>query len=327
MRIIILGPYFGQDKKISKHNAEVGIFNALKSNRPKDEIYLYDYRNDCVLLPNGVVLKNVSFQDDIFKQYIDSNFDLIISVGPGIKPEILDSDWWRNIKNIKVKWNSDPIRLPNYKDKINSQKEYFDVHFTFDESEIPLYSNLGIENIHFLPQAYNPDWYTPIKINIGQKFPESFVFVGSIGPKWAHRMHLFNLIQQMGYKLNVATLFDAVKINKAYNMHDAVVNLGLYVPEESGAINELKAFGLQQRIFESYGSGKICITNEIPSDTNKLFEHGKDILYFNKNNLKEVLDMALDKDIRKNMEKNIEQNRHKHTYQQRMIKMFNVLEV
>ena len=187
---------------------------------------------------------------------------------------------------------------------------------TFDESEIPLYKEIGI-NALFLPQAFNPNWYNPIRLPRSQRFPGQLCFIGSIGGKWGHRPHMIQRVANAGYAVHATTIFDAKKVNQAYNMHDGVLNLGLYC-SDCGDPDDLKGFGLQQRIFESIGAGQICITNEIPKGTNELFEHGKHVLYYNRDTIEDMCGFALDKTIRTDMQKNIMQIRNQHTYKSRL---------
>ena len=315
--ILLLGPYY-KDNKPSTHNAEVGIYDALK--QLGHNVAIYDIRNSCYLNFGGLKLTttNTTFKIDT------KDIDIVLAVGPGLSDEILQSELWNSLSNsVKILWSSEPIRLPEYRQKMMKQVGCFDHYFTFDESEIKEYADIGIR-AKFLPQAYNPEWYEVLPISQKQKFVDHLIFIGSIGGKWSNRPILFNYIKTLGFKLNYASVFDAPKINKAYNMHEAVINLGLYIPE-SGNVDDFKGFGLQQRIFEAYGAGQVVITNEIPSDTNQIFENKKDILFYNKNNLKEVIEYALNRKNQKRMKEFIFNNKDEHTYKQRMCKMLNLI--
>lgn len=310
MNILLVGPYFAN----GKHGAEPGIYDALIE--LGHNVSIWDYRKNSIKIFNGIRING------IVDSILDDQYDIILCPGAGLPDSILESKIWKKLDGLKVLWNSEPIRLPNYRDRIFKQKNEYNIHFTFDESEIPLYKKLGINAI-WLPQAYNPNWYYPDNLAASMRFNNTLVFIGSIGGKWLHRQHLIAKVQSLGFKVNVATIFDAEKVNKAYNCHEAVLNLGLYIPE-AGPPEDLKGFALQQRIFESYGARKIVITNEIPSGTNNLFIHGEDILFYNTNTLKDVIEIALNKKERKRMEDYIGQHRYKHTYRKRMERLIEI---
>ncbi|MHA2217943.1 MAG: glycosyltransferase family protein [Candidatus Hodarchaeales archaeon] len=246
--------------------------------------------------------------------------EITLCLGPGLNPDILESVIWKSTRDsLRILWNSEPIRLGNYRNKIEANKKHFGMFCTFDESEIPLYKKLGIDAA-FLPQAFNPKWYKPLNLSSAHKFRDHFCFIGSVGGKWINRVHFLNRVKASGFKVNSTILFDAVKVNHAYNIHSGILNLGLYCPE-CGLPEHLKAFGLQQRIFECIGAGNLCITNEIPTGSNELFEHGKNILFYNKENLEEILRMALIPKIRKSIKSEAINIREQHTYKARMEKL------
>jgi hypothetical protein len=321
MKMLLVGPLWGN----ANHGAECGIYDALL--KLGHEVSVWDYRTRRYRLA-GAERNDLGDVDPnnpgelIFGDTADAEITLV--PGAGLKPEILESRLWRNTGgSIRVLWNSEPIRLGNYRGRIQDNKSHFQVFFTFDESEIPLYRDIGIE-ASFLPQGFNPAWYFPQKLPASQRWPNHLCFVGSVGGKWDNRVHFLNRIKAAGFHMHVATIFDATRVNQVYNAHDANLNLGLYCPE-SGPVENLKAFGLQQRIFETIGSGKICITNEIPYGTNKLFEHGKHVLFYNAGNLEEVLRQALDRRFRKSMEQNILSIRDQHTYKARMERLLSIV--
>lgn len=314
--ILVVGPYYKKDGlllSISPHNAEVGVVKALKE--LGHEVSILDCRNTTFV--NS--LDHISSCNDVVSlikgKITDCMFDIILVMGPKLPDPLILSGVWDNIKALKVLWTSEPIKLPEYKQLIIKNKDYFDQIFTFDESEISIYESLGIK-AKFLPQAFNPSWYKPLNILRKEKLNNSFVFIGSIGGnKWCNRPYFLNLVKNLGYKVNIGTVFDANKINEIYNSHQAVLNIGLYI-ESLGKIEDLRASGYTQRVFEAYGAGKVCITHEV--NDNKLFEHGVDILYYNKNNIKDILALASDNDQIKKMESNIINDIEKHSYKSRM---------
>lgn len=312
MNILLCGPLISN----ANHGAECGIYDALQE--LGHESYAWDYRCNKLVFPNGNIEKQ-----ERQKTLPKLDLDVVLCPGAGLPDEILNSKAWKSIDGLKINWNSEPIRLPNYRDKILRNSKQFDLFFTFDESEIPLYKENNIA-AHWLPQAFNPKWYKPISIPRSQKFPNALCFIGSIGGKWAHRHLMINRLKTKGFKIHVATIFDAERVNQAYNMHDGVLNLGLYC-DGCGPPENLRSFGLQQRIFECIGAGQVCITNEIPSDTNRLFEYGKHILYYNKHNLESICRLVFDKNVRNELRENILKIRDQHTYKARMSSLIDVV--
>lgn len=303
MRITVVGPYFANGN-ISKHNCEVGVFEALQ--KLGHEVNLYDPRSDRYIQnsPTGT----------------PGDVDIILCPGCGTQPKVFDMPWWYHSNALKVNWNSEPLRLPEYMSKLSMQASQFDFFFTFDESEIPLYNSLGIEKVAWLPQAYHPAWYKPLDTP-----PIADIcFVGSVGGKWLNRVHLIQRLQKSFAVSVVQGLFDAEMVNRVYNCHKLVLNLGLFTPQ-SGPVELLRGFGYQQRIFEAIGSHKISITNEIDTP-HLLFGHKEDILYYTANNIEEIVAYGLKESTRKEMEYNISKVSAKHTYESRMKEMLEILE-
>lgn len=310
MRILVIGPYF-QEGETSTHNCEVGVYNALRELH--HEVYLLDPRSDIY----------IGFRGDRYmhRTEADGEVDLILCPGCGTNPKIFKTKFWRQSKALKVNWNSEPLMLPEYYAKLKQQKDEFDLFFTFDEAEIPLYRSLGIEKVGWLPQAFNPQWYNVIVKDLP---PCDICFVGSIGGKWLNREHILRRIQ-MSSPVNVAQgVFNGPIVNKYYNAHKLVLNLGLYIPE-LGPIEELKGSGYQQRIFEAIGAGSVVLTNAIQTD-HPLFVHNQDILFYDKANLEDVIRLGLDPQENIRLRQNILNIREQHTYKTRMDQMLKMIE-
>ena len=314
-KILLVGPYWGN----AGHGAEIGCFDALVE--LGHEVDIWDNRVKKYLLNDNLI----PYEDETNppSAIVGHSYDLILALGPGFKTEVRQSPIWKGLDGLKILWCSEPIRLGGYKNSVTANKENFHAFFTFDESEIPLYKEIGID-AEWLPQAYNSKWYKPLDLTASQCFGDYFCFIGSFSRKWKNREGFINRVRSL-FNINVATIFDAKKVNRAYNMHVAALNLGLYLPE-LGPPEDLRAEGLQQRIFEIIGAGKICITNEISSGTNQLFTHGENILFYNKDTLEDVLKYALDKCHRKQMEKNILKIKDQHSYKARMQRLLEMID-
>lgn len=300
MRVLLIGPLWAN----KKHGAEVGIYEALQelgvdavAYDPRERIY------DDPMIPQPARIEPEDFAPP-------EEFDFVLCPGPGAAARMIPV--LQRIKGPKVLWNSEPIRLQSYRDKVASQKGLWDHTFTFDESELELYAELGI-HAGWLPQAFNPRWYRPLE---DEETIGDLCFVGSIGGKWAHRERLLRRLQRE-FRVSIGTLFDAEVVNRHYNCHKLVLNLGLYC-SECGDQDQLRAFGLQQRIFESIGAGRVCVTNEIPAGTNELFRDGEEIVTYDSRNLEEKIECALKDEVRCRIESNLAEIRGEHTYAARM---------
>jgi len=309
-KILLLGPYFGN----RLHGAEVGIYDALVE--LGYETWVFDPRVSKIMDPD----KQVWESKGPSPRY---PFSVVVCPGPGLPVGVTDSTWFRSLENAKkVLWNSEPVRLKNYRERVESQKGLYDFTFTFDESEISIYSKMGID-AKWLPCGFNPKWYRPLQ----KEAPVGdMCFVGSMGSgKWVHRENLIRRLQKT-YEVTYGSIFEADKVNLIYNGHKLVLNLGLYCAE-SGSYDDLKAFALQQRIFEAVGAGRVCVTNRIPKGTNKLFEDEKHVLYYTKDNIEDVIEYGLDDKNRTRMEAEILKIRKQHSYKVRIAQMMEVVGV
>jgi spore maturation protein CgeB len=277
MKILLIGPYYAN----AGHGAECGIYDALVELGHEVEVLdLRAMKFKRLHLPEP---KNFTKTHPFRETY-----DLILCPGPGLPPEYYHSSFWNLLEGVKVLWNSEPLRLGQYENRMVKNLGKFHAYLTFDESEIPIYRELGIENVHFLPQGYNPKWYKPLH----NQPAKDICFIASMGPKWKHRTVLLDRLRK-SFKISAGTVFDANRVNMTYNAHKFSLNLGLYCPE-SGPMSDLRGFGLQQRIFEAIGAGRPTITNEIPGDTNQLFVDRENIVFYNRDNMEEQIEWALE---------------------------------
>jgi hypothetical protein len=308
LRILLIGPYFGN----KGHAAENGVYDAIRKCGHK--CYVYDNRTKQILWLDGKI-ENIDLEKHNGSTELFDTIDLTIVCGPGFTQNMIKSGLPKIMRGVKVLWNSEPIRLSSYRERLCLNKELFDFFFTFDKTEVPIYQQLGFKNVFFLPQGYNPKWYKPLH----QKPQHDLCFIGSIGGKWGNRIHFLQRIQETFGSLHVLKpVFDGEYVNKVYNDHKIVLNIGLWIPE-LGAVEELKASGYQQRIFEAYGSGRVCVTHE-EEEYPEFLIHKKNVIFYNKNNLEEMISYAL-----RNwdaLSKNILANPNKHTYEARIKQMF-----
>jgi len=310
MRICVIGKPFSN----AGHGAECGIVDALVE--LGHLVWVVDYAANKMCGPYQGQLWT-----DIDLSRIDE-IDFVLAVGPGIPPGQTEMPEVISFltNHFSVCWNSEPIKLEQYKSRILSQAHLFDVWATFDEGEVPEYSDNSLQSF-FLPQAYNPKWYHPFE----NARPEKFAcFVGSVGGKWQNRVHFLNRARRiLGDHLTVQQTFNAEVVNSIYNQHCVVLNLGLHF-EQLGAPTRLTSFAFQQRIFEAIGAGAVPMTN-IPADLKNtpvqwsMFDNGSDIIYYTNDNFEAVIKYyASHPEKIANIRLNLLGMRHMHTYKARM---------
>ena len=177
MNILLIGPYFAN----AGHGAEIGIYDALIE--LGHAVDIWDFRvHKFKIHEHEEVLTEID-QNSPSDLVISRNYDFVLSPGAGLTDAILQSKIFKSLDCLKVIWNSEPIRLNNYKGRIARNKDHFHAFFTFDESEISLYNELDID-ASWLPQGFNNKWYRPLNLSSTQRFDDFFVFIGSIGDKW-----------------------------------------------------------------------------------------------------------------------------------------------
>lgn len=305
MQILVVG------KPISnkKHGAEVGVIYALET--LGYDVSIYDLGTKSPMMS------------------LDKQYDFILCLGAGLPPKMIEEQHpivRKLVGNFSILWNSEPIRLPNYYNRVKKQKELFNLHATFDDTEMDIYENMGC-NIMFLPQAGHPLWYKPLEVK-----PKKFAcFIGSVGGKWKNRVHFLDRVKSVIPKedLTITTNFDATKVNEIYNAHHLVLNVGLY-HSELGPPTKMMSFGFQQRVFEAHCAGVPCLTN-YPDPITKgakykdMFTNMKDIIYYDNDNLEAILKyLYQNKNVLLQMRNNIDTK--KHTYEQRMIELLTTVE-
>ena len=321
MKIAMIGKYFSN----AGHGAECGIIDALES--LGHDVQCIDFAAKKVYMSRsgltGIPLEHA----DLTSQYCD----FVLAVGPGLPQQALEHA--NVIKAIESKfsvlWNSEPIRLPAYMKKFKDQANLFDLHCTFDEGEIELYLNNGADACLFLPQAFNPKWYRPITDL--ESDDTTACFVGSIGGKWVNREYfLHRVMNVLGSDFTIKRMFDAHHVNRIYNQHRIVVNLGLY-HAELGPANMLASYAFQQRIFETIGAGCIPFTNW-PADMSttvqqqQMFSNLQDIIYFDNSSLEAMLKFCMNNPAKLiDIQKNVLSIRENHTYKNRMDKLVAVV--
>jgi len=313
-KVLLVGPLFAN----AGHGAECGVYDALKE--LGCEVANLDCRVNQFVDLRGNIYTDIA---DICDPGLcmSEDYDIVLCLGAGVSPALYESGFLNSVKGKKILWNSEPIRLPVYRGKIEAQHEAFDLICTFDESEVPLYEEMGCKEVMFLPQAYNPEWYeveSDVTPRLGDIVAD-FIFVGSIGGKWINRQVFLSTINGIcaknAWSFAVQQTFDAKTVNKYYRNSKVVINLGLFLPE-LGPANKFRGHGLQQRIFEAAGAGRVCLTNEIAKGSNDIFTDHQDIVFYNEESLEWSMNYCMDH--WEELSENVVAGRDKHNYAARM---------
>ncbi len=222
---------------------------------------------------------------------------MLVFRGSGIPPTLLQQVPYRT-----VLWYQDDIFSTEHAPRdLAYNGRFFDKVYTFDYNAIRAYKELGIRNVDWLPLAAAPEIYhkqfRPKKYDI--------VFVGNLYP---NRKALFErLAKRFDVHIFQAYNEEAARI---YNESKIVLNLGI------------GRTGIQQRVFEVLLCGAFLMTNEIPED-GRLFEDRKHLVYFNENNVEELIAYYLEhEDERERIAENgYRLAVQKHTYRHRLEKL------
>jgi hypothetical protein len=299
MKVLLVGPL----KSNAPHGAECGIANAL------DKLaYPWDYFDP--RLPH-------TQQDIIDKAKANVNADLVLVLGCTPWNDFLEtfSKYYPSIPI--VNWNSEEIRLPEYRERVDKFGYRFKHIFHFDESALPIYKEMGLE-ASFMPQGYDPNRHR--YIDVGPRV-NSVVFIGSVGGKHWNRQKLIYDLKAAGIPILYQHSMDPEYNSQIYSKAAACINLGLSINPDK----PYESHGFQQRVFEAWGSSCPVITNRPVGypETNRmdgLFENGN-ILFYDDNPVDVVRAYLSSRDNIDSMVWCAKNMKSLHTYYQRLITM------
>ncbi|MDQ7062670.1 MAG: glycosyltransferase [candidate division KSB1 bacterium] len=222
---------------------------------------------------------------------------MLVFRGSGIPPELIQQASCRT-----VLWYQDDVFSTRHAPRdLAYNGRFFDAVYTFDYNAIDAYREFGIQKVDWLPLAAAPEIYH--KQFLEKKY--DVVFVGNLYPNRK------TLVERLSKKFDVK-VFQAYNEEAAqiYNQSKIVLNLGI------------GRTGIQQRVFEVLLCGAFLMTNEIPKE-GRLFEDRKHLVYFNENNIEELIAYYLEhEDERERIAENgYRLAMQKHTYRNRLEKL------
>lgn len=208
--------------------------------------------------------------------------------------------------------------------------EQYDLVWTFSETLIPIFYQIGAKNVKSIPFAHDPSIHYPV-INTDDVYNADIAYLGSWGPfqeKWLQKFSNYNLkIYGGGWKRsrNINKLYKCWMEGLGYgeDMKKAIAGSKMVfnlVRAEHCALHSMKTF-------ELVACGGCVISNRTP-EQEKFFTDGKDIIFFdNTSELESKVNFYLkNEEKRSEIVKNALETIKEHTYLKRIeffIKEFN----
>jgi len=216
--------------------------------------------------------------------------------------------------------------------------KYYDLFYTFEPTDIPVLQSKYKINAKFLPMAYDPSIYHKLSNNKKQEIDISFV--GSLRPKYYHRIELLDEIISRYKDRRIEIWGPAWTVFLPSSLHEYLIKRrhlakvihNMTIPPE--IVNEIynnskiclnihhkqSKAGLNPRTFEILGAGCFELV-DYKEYLEKLFRVGKEIeCYKTKKELIEKLDYYLenDKEREKIAKKGHKAVQNSHTYVHRV---------
>lgn len=258
-----------------------------------------------------------------------------------LKGETLHAQTFVELKSLSSRviswWLDDPILYFHDYPHVRSQLEYVDILFMFDRGRFQELKKLGTNKVEYLPCAFDPAVYHPKQVSL-LDIKRYGCDIGIIASYYHKRGELLNYMYGLdiavwgkgwknkfggngfhqkafrGKSLNghqIATAYNIMKI--CPNVHHSQTVLG----------------GLNMRTFEIPGAGGFQLTDYIEG-MEEHFEIGKEIVvYQSPQHFRELAEYYLKhEDERKAIAKRgYERAVRNHTYEQRLKKIFEVLDL
>lgn len=261
--------------------------------------------------------------------------DLIfILKGDLIQPETLQA-LKSPYRKIISWWVDNPILYFKDYPQVEEQIKLIDALFVFDYDDIEVLKQKGVTSLYYLPCAYDPNVYRPKTITISEKkhFECEIAFIANYYPERGEFLKYikeFNVaVWGRGWKkfLNAHNFSTNVLRAKSLNGESiaSVYNTAQICPNVHHI--QSRGGGLNMRTFEIPGAGGFQLTDYIEG-MEEHFEIGKEIVvYQSPEHFRELAEYYLKHE---NERKAIAKRGHEramrdHTYEQRLKKIFEVL--
>lgn len=300
-KVTLVGPYYAN----APHGAEIGIYNGIVNSGWGCQII--DPRRDYNKDPDDVAGVILSYKPDfILVPGCTPNYEFLLRLKVSS----------RHIPIIN--WNAEEIRLPEYEEKVKANHHLYDKIFHFDQSALDIYRSWGINNVNYLPLGFDPARHTSYGNGPHERKPE-VVFIASLGGKHYNRVLLLGFLKAAGIDIKHYSSYEPNENSRIYSK--AAFSLNLTLDSGKFPVDSFKGFGLQQRIFESWGSDVPVITN-YPEGYENLEDdfiiNGANVLFYNKGDIVDLIKWHLARpDIYQRMSELTARLKHHHTYKKR----------
>ena len=196
--------------------------------------------------------------------------DFLFVYGRGLFPVL--TSIIKEVKIPKIIWMPSIITdSPGAQSIVKNDLPYFDIVYTCIPSEKGLYKKLGVDS-RTLFAATDGDYYKSLDINRDINIG----FYGNVN--YDNRKKLIEYINQ---KYDLCAIFSGDKYIELINRTKINVNMGLF------------SFGIPNRVFDTLSCGQFLISPEYIG-IDSIFKNKKHLVYFDKNNLYDILDYYLE---------------------------------
>ena len=227
-----------------------------------------------------------------------------------------------------INWYMDPIvELEHNLDfDLISEFDLFLVKDKFIEKRL---KELGINNVRFLLEAFDPEIYKPIEKD--SKYESDVSLVGNIYP---YRLRILKFLQDYNLKVwGQLVNINKADVSKFYQGRAAILD------EKNKIFNSAKivlnthtpseVMGTNVRLFEICGSGAFQLSDPT-LHTDNIFKSGKEVVYYESvEELKKLIDYYLNNKEERNKIAKAGYGRamKDHTYDKRLSELFDLLSI
>lgn len=199
---------------------------------------------------------------------------LLVLKGEGIPPAQIMASPGRSV----LWYPDDLIATRHGKQHIARNGWAFDIVYHISPWDAWEYRKRGVEDLRWLPLACNPKLHRRLE---GSKLYD-LLFVGSPHPE---RVKLYERLRGK-FQVSWPRVYHEQMV-QAINRARIVINLPI------GGFN---SGNIPHRIFEVLGCGTLLLTNELPDLRSELFLGGKHLIYYNEENIEELIAYYLEHD-------------------------------
>lgn len=275
---------------------------------------------------HGLIKTTQEYQPDL----------IFILKGDLIQPETLHAIKSKDCQIISW-WVDNPLFYFKDYPQVEKQLKLIDALFIYDYDNLEILKQKGVKNLFYLPCAYDPKIYRPKQINLSEKkrFHCEIAFIANYYPERGeflkHTQGLDIVVWGRGWKNFLKNNHFPPNVLRAKGLSgesvSAVYNISKICPNVHHV--QSRGGGLNMRTFEIPGAGGFQLSDYIEG-MEEHFEIGKEIItYQSPEHFRQLAEYYLKhEDERKAIAKRgYERAVRDHTYEQRLKKVFQVLDL